>query len=156
MTAGWRPSSAASRHLLPASGEKILHIAAADARIRFRRTSTVVIFLLLSAIAYVWVPDPSTGRALMRIEGRRAVYNSATIAMATALLGTLFIGLAGFYVVSNAVRRDAQSRVGAIIAATPLRSGEYIAGKFLGNALFLATFFCGFMLVSRSEEHTSE
>jgi len=128
--------------------ERVAAIALADARIRFRRTSTVVIFLLLSAIAYVWVPDPSTGRALMRIDGRRAVYNSAAIAMATALLGTLFIGLAGFYVVSNAVRRDAQSRVGAIIAATPLRSGEYIAGKFLGNALFLATFFCGFMLVS--------
>ncbi|HYU25609.1 MAG TPA: hypothetical protein VEO74_10430, partial [Thermoanaerobaculia bacterium] len=128
--------------------ERVAAIALADARIRFRRTSTVVIFLLLSAIAYVWVPDPSTGRALMRIDGRRAVYNSAAIAMATALLGTLFIGLAGFYVVSNAVRRDAQSRVGAIIAATPLRSGEYIAGKFLGNVLFLATFFGGFMLVS--------
>src|SRR6266498_2780802 len=107
MTAGWRPSSAAVRHLLPASGEKVLRIAAADARIRFRRTSTVIVFLLLSAIAYVWVPDPSTGRALMRIDGRRAVYNSATIAMATALLGTLFIGLAGFYVVSNTVRREA-------------------------------------------------
>jgi len=127
---------------------RVAAIAAADARIRFRRTSTVVVFLLLSALAYVWVPDPATGRALMQIAGRRAVYNSAAIAMATALLGTLFVGLAGFYVVSNAVRRDAQSRVGAIIAATPLRSGEYIAGKFLGNALFLATFFGGFMLVS--------
>jgi len=134
MTAGWRPL--------------YLQIAAADARIRFRRTSTVVVFLLLSALAYVWVPDPSTGRALMRINNGRAIYNSAAIAMATALLGTLFVGLAGFYVVSNAVRHDAQSRVGAIIAATPLRSGEYIAGKFLGNVLFLSTFFGGFMLVS--------
>jgi hypothetical protein len=128
--------------------ERVAAIALADARTRFRRTSTVVVFLLLSALAYVWVPDPSTGRALMQIAGRRAVYNSAAIAMATALLGTLFIGLAGFYVVSNAVRRDAQSRVGAIIAATPLRSGEYIAGKFLGNVLFLSTFFGGYMLVA--------
>jgi len=127
---------------------RIAAIAVADARIRFRRTSTVVVFLLLSGIAYLWVPDPSTGRALMQINHSRVLYNSAAIAMATALLGTLFIGLAGFYVVSNAVRRDAQSRVGAIIAATPLHSGEYIAGKFLGNALFLSTFFCGFMLVS--------
>jgi len=87
---------------------RIAAIAGADARIRFRRTSTVVLFLLLSALAYVWVPDPATGRALMQIAGRRAVYNSAAIAMATALLGTLFVGLAGFYVVSNAVRRDAQ------------------------------------------------
>jgi len=128
--------------------ERIAAIALADARIRFRRTSTVVVFLLLSAIAYLWVPAPSTGRALMRIDNARALYNSAAIAMATAILGSLFIGLAGFYVISNAVRRDAQSRVGAIIAATPLRSGEYIAGKFLGNVLFLTTFFSGFMLVA--------
>lgn len=127
---------------------RVAAIAAADARIRFRRTSTVVVFLFLSALAYLWVPDPSTGRALMRINNARALYNSAAIAVATALLGTLFIGLAGFYVVSSAVRRDAQTRVGFIIAATPLRSGEYIAGKFLGNVLFLATFFLGFMLVA--------
>ncbi|HKS25590.1 MAG TPA: hypothetical protein VJZ76_22565 [Thermoanaerobaculia bacterium] len=128
--------------------ERIAAIALADARIRFRRTSTVVVFLLLSGLAYLWVPAPSTGRSLMIIGGARALYNSAAIAMATAILGTLFIGLAGFYVISNAVRRDAQSRVGAIIAATPLRSGEYIAGKFAGNVLFLTTFFFGFMLVS--------
>lgn len=127
---------------------RIAAIAAADARTRFRRTSTVVVFLLLSALAYVWVPDPASGRALMQVDGRRAFYNSAAIGMATALLGTLFIGLVGFYATSNAVRRDAQSRVGSIIAATPLRSGEYIAGKFLGNALFLTVFFGGFMLVS--------
>lgn len=127
---------------------RMLAIAAADARIRFRRTSTIVVFLLLSGLAYAWVPAPSTGRALMQIDGRRALYNSAAIAMATAMLAALFVGLAGFYVVSSAVRRDAQSRVGAILAATPLRSGEYIAGKFLGNVLFLATFFGGFMLVS--------
>ncbi|HUJ15394.1 MAG TPA: hypothetical protein VL284_16525 [Thermoanaerobaculia bacterium] len=48
-------------------------IASADARIRFRRVSTVVAFLILSALAYVWVPDPSTGRALMRIDGHRAL-----------------------------------------------------------------------------------
>jgi len=127
---------------------RVVAIAAADARIRFRRTSTVVLFLLLSGIAYFWVPDPSTGRALMMIAGRRAIYNSAAIAMATALLGAVFVGLAGFYVVSNAVARDARSRVGSILAATPLRSGEYIAGKFLGNVLFLTTFFGGFMLAS--------
>jgi hypothetical protein len=127
---------------------RIAAIAAADVRIRFRRTSTVVVFLLLSGLAYLWVPAPSTGRALMIVNGRRALYNSAAIAMATSLLGALFVGLAGFYVVSNAVSRDARSRVGSIIAATPLRSGEYIVGKFLGNVLFLATFFAGFMLVS--------
>ena len=127
---------------------RLAAIAAADARIRLRRTSTVVVFLLLSATAYLWVPDPSTGRALMRIGSQRALYNSAAIAMATALLGTLFVGLVGFYVVSNAVKRDAVSRCGSIIAATPVGTGEYVVGKFVGNAAFLAVFFAGYMLVS--------
>jgi len=126
----------------------MLAIARADVLIRFRRASTVVIFLILSAIAYLWVPDPSTGRALMQIGKARALYNSAAIGVATAMLGALFIGLAGFYVISNAIRRDAQTRCGSIIAATTVRSGEYIAGKFLGNALFLGVFYFGFMLVS--------
>lgn len=127
---------------------RVAAIAEADARIRFRRTSTLVAFLLLSAIAYLWVPDPSTGRALMRIAGRRALYNSAAIGMATALLGTIFVCLGGYYVISNALRRDIQSRCGFVIAATTIGDGEYVVGKFLGNVLFLSTFFAGFMLVS--------
>ena len=130
------------------SALRFLAIAKADVLIRFRRASTVVVFLILSALAYLWVPDPATGRALMQIGKARALYNSAAIGVATALLGTLFVGLAGFYVVSNAIRRDAQTRCGSIIAATTVRSGEYILGKFLGNVLFLAAFFGGFMLVS--------
>jgi hypothetical protein len=126
----------------------VFAIAKADALIRFRRLSTIIVFLILGAIAYLWVPDPKTGRALMQIGGGRALYNSAAIGVATAILGTFFVCMAGFYVVSNAIRRDAQTRCGSIIAATTMRSGEYIAGKFLGNVLFLGVFFAGFMLVS--------
>src|SRR5689334_21025396 len=130
------------------SGLRFLAIAKADVLIRFRRASTAVMFLLLSAVAYLWVPDPRSGHALMQIGKARALYNSAAIGVATAILGTLFIGLGGFYAISNAIRRDAQTRVGSIIAATTMRSGEYIVGKFLGNAVFLSVFFGGFMLVS--------
>jgi len=123
-------------------------IVRADFLIRLRRPSTVVIFLLLSATAYLWVPDPATGRALIQINGQRALYNSAAIGMATALLGTIFIGLVGFYVVSNALRRDVLSRCGYVIASTTMRGSEYIAGKFAGNVVFLSVFMLGFMITS--------
>jgi len=128
--------------------QRIAAIVRADFLIRFRRVSTVVVFLLLSALAYVWVPNPSTGRALMHIGKSRALYNSAAIGIATAMLASLFVGLIGFYVTSNAVRRDAQSRCGLVLAATPMSKLEYVVGKFAGNALFLATFTAGFMLTS--------
>lgn len=127
---------------------RLAAIVRADFLVRFRRPSTVVVLLLMSACAYLWVPDPATGRALIQVAGSRAIYNSAAIGMATAMLGTIFIGLFGFYVVSNAMRRDIQSRCGFVIASTTMRGSEYIAGKFAGNVVFLTVFMSGFMLTS--------
>jgi hypothetical protein len=131
-----------------ASLSRIGAIVSADFRIRFRRVSTVIVFLGLSAFAYVWIPAPSTGRTLIQINGQRAVYNSGALGMGTASLGMIFAGLFGYYVISNAIRRDVVTRCGVIAASTPMRSGEYLLGKFLGNLTFLATFVCGFMLSS--------
>ena len=120
----------------------------ADVLIRLRRPSTVFVFLLLSFIAYLWVPAPSTGRALMSINGHRVLYDSAAIGMATAAIGTLFIGMFGFYVISNALRRDVFSRCGYVIASTTMRGGEYIVGKFAGNLAFLIVFTLGYMITA--------
>jgi len=128
--------------------QRITAIVRADFLIRFRRLSTVIVFLLLSGFAYVWVPDAATGRTLMQINGARVLYNSAAIGMGTSMLASIFIGLFGFYVVSNAVRRDVNSRCGYVIASTTMRTGEYIIGKFLGNVVFLTTFIAGYMAAS--------
>jgi hypothetical protein len=128
--------------------ERIAAIVRADFLIRFRRLSTVIVFLLLSGFAYVWVPAASSGRTLMQINGAHVLYNSAAIGMGTSMLASMFIGLFGFYVVSNAIRRDINSRCGYVIASTTMRSGEYILGKFLGNVVFLATFIAGYMAAS--------
>jgi hypothetical protein len=124
---------------------RLAAIVRADVLIRLRRPSTAVVFLLLSAIPYLWIPAPSTGRTLVGINDARALYNSAAIGMATALLGTIFIGLAGFYVISNALRRDVLSRCGFVIASTTVRGSEYIVGKFAGNVVFLSLFTLGYM-----------
>jgi hypothetical protein len=119
-----------------------------DFLIRLRRPSTAVVFLLLSALPYLWIPAPASGRALMQIGGKRALYNSAAIGMATATLGAIFVGLFGFYVISNALKRDVLSRCGYVIASTTMRASEYIAGKFAGNVVFLTVFLLGFMATS--------
>ena len=131
--------------------ERLYRLAAvvrADFLIRLRRPSTAVVFLLLSAIPYLWIPDPATGRTLIQVGGQRALYNSAAIGMATAVLGTMFIGLAGFYVISNALKRDVVSRCGYVVASTTMRASEYIVGKFAGNVVFLSVFMAGFMVCS--------
>ncbi|HEY0368730.1 MAG TPA: hypothetical protein VGC85_03965, partial [Chthoniobacterales bacterium] len=127
---------------------RIIAIVRADFLVRFRRVSTVVVFLLLSAFAYVWIPAPSTGRTLIQINGQRAIYNSGAIGMGTASLAMMFVSLFGYYVISNAIRRDITSRCGFVAASTPMRSIEYLLGKFCGNLAFLVTFTAGFMLSS--------
>lgn len=133
---------------MSASLARVAAIVRVDFLVRFRRVSTLVVFLLLSAFAYVWIPAPSTGRALIQINGHRAIYNSGAIGMGTASLGMIFIGLFGYYVISNAIRRDVVSRCGLVAASTPMRSVEYLLGKFVGNVVFLSVFIGGFMLTS--------
>lgn len=60
----------------------------------------------------------------------------------------IFVGLFGYYVLSNTIRRDVTTRCGLVAASTPMRSGEYLLAKFIGNLAFLATFIAGFMLTS--------
>ncbi len=127
---------------------RLAAIVRADMLIRFRRLSTLVIFLLLSAMAYLWVPDPKSGRTIMAVNNARVLYNSAALGVASASLATLFVGLFGFYVISNALRRDVESRCGFVIASTTMRGREYLAGKLAGNVVFLTTFIGGFMIAA--------
>jgi hypothetical protein len=45
----------------------------------------------------------------------------------------------GFYIVKNAVDRDRQTRVGEILAGTPLTKVSYLLGKFLSNFAVLVS-----------------
>jgi hypothetical protein len=127
---------------------RIAAIVHADFLLRFRRISTVICFLLLSALAYLWIPPPSSGRALVVINDHRALNNSGAVGLATAALGMMFVGLFGYYFIANTIRRDLVTRCGIVTASTPMRSAEYLGAKFLGNLAFLFTFLGGFMLSS--------
>ena len=124
-------------HAKGSGAQRVLAIAWTDVRIRMARTSSVVVLVALCILVYVMVPDLSTGRALMKVNGHRALYNSVTIALATSSLCAVLLGMAGFYLTSNTLRRDVETRTGYVIASTPVRNSEYLAGKLLGNIAFL-------------------
>jgi hypothetical protein len=118
--------------------QRVLAIARTDVRVRMARGSSVALLVALCILAYVIVPDKSTGRALMQVNGHRALYNSATIALATSTLCALLLGMLGFYLTSTTIRRDLVTRTGFVIASTPVRNAEYLAGKLLGSIAFLS------------------
>ncbi|MEP6573378.1 MAG: hypothetical protein ABJD11_11810 [Gemmatimonadota bacterium] len=125
---------------------RIFAVVRADVLIRVRRPSSIVVFLLLCVLAYMLVPDLRTGRTVMQVNNHRVLNNSAAIALATAGLFSTLLGMLGFYLISNTVRRDITTRTGFVIAAMPVRSIEYLTGKFLGNVAFLGLVMFGCVL----------
>lgn len=108
-----------------------------DLKLRLRRPSTLWLVVALSGMAYMLIPDPATGRALMVVNGARALYTSQVIATTTAALAGFLLTFVGFYLTSNALSRELLARTGGIIAATPVSSARYLLGKWLGGAAYL-------------------
>ncbi len=129
---------------LGASLGRVGAVAATDLRVRFRRPSTLVLLALLALGAYAMVPDPRTGEGILKIGGRRALYTSAALAVATGGLLPLLLGLVGFYLGSGGVAADRRSGAGLLLAATPVRGTEYLTGKLLAGAGHLAAIALAF------------
>ncbi|HTZ98068.1 MAG TPA: hypothetical protein VMB18_16820 [Terriglobales bacterium] len=107
----------------------------ADFLERVRRYS----FLLTLAGALYLGYSVATEKMWVVIGNRyRGVYNSAWIGAIMAVSCSAFLSLIGFYVVKNSVQRDTETRVGQILAATPMRKSFYALAKTLSNFAVLA------------------
>jgi hypothetical protein len=114
----------------------LYHMVRADFLERARRYS----FLLTLAGALYLAYGVATEKVWMVIgDGYRGVYNSAWIGALTAVCCSTFLSLAGFYIVKNSVQRDTETRVGQILAATPMRKSFYALAKTISNFAVLAS-----------------
>jgi hypothetical protein len=127
-----------------------LHVLLAIARADFLERVRCYGFLITLTVA-AWgvhgaLPRRGAGYTTVSLDGHRALYGSAGAATIVALITGLFLTLAGFYLVKNAVERDRHTGVGPILAATRVGRLTYIAGKVLSNAAVLFAML-GVMLV---------
>lgn len=106
----------------------------ADFLERVRRYS----FLLSLAFAVYLGYAVHTGQIVLQFESYRGVKNSAWIGSLVALTGTVFLTFVGFYIVKNAIQRDRETRVGRILATTPMSKSFYTLSKSLSNFAVLA------------------
>ncbi|TVT49927.1 hypothetical protein FNH05_16400 [Amycolatopsis rhizosphaerae] len=114
-------------------------LALADFRERVRRPSYLAILVGAAGLACLAAPPADARWVILDAGGYRGLYNSAYLGTVTALAGGLWLTLAGFFLVRGTVDRDERSGVGALLAATPLRTSEYLGGKFLSNLLVLSS-----------------
>ena len=135
----------------------LYHMIRADFLERVRRYSFLVTLAAALFLAYgvateqVWIVVGN---------GYRGVYNSAWIGMLMTVCCSTFLSLVGFYVVKNSVQRDTDTRVGQILAATPMRKDFYTFAKTLSNFAVLACMVVVLMLAAvamqliRAEGHS--
>ena len=139
MSALAAPFRQMTRPAVPARARVLAALAGADFRERTRRPGYLVTLAVAVVLGYLALPPASSLYVVMNAGGYRGVYDSAWAGMVTALAGALWLMGGGFYVVRSAIARDQQTRVGQVLAATPLRNAGYLAGKFASNLMVLAS-----------------
>lgn len=113
----------------------LYHLVRADFLERVRRYSFLVTLAAATYLGYCC----ETGKVVIRLDTYRGVYNSAWLGCLMALVSTTFLTLIGFYIVKNSVQRDEETRVGQILATTPMTKSFYTIGKTISNFVVLAS-----------------
>jgi len=111
----------------------IYHIARADFLDRVRRYS----FLMTLGVAVYLGLATLQGTIRLQLGEYVGVFNSAWVSALMTMVAGTFLSIAGFYVVRNSVFRDEQTRVGRVLAATPMTKFAYTAAKALSNLAVL-------------------
>jgi hypothetical protein len=113
----------------------LYHMVRADFLERVRRYS----FLLTLGLAVYLGYAVYAGQVSLRLDIYRGIDNSAWVGSVVGLVTTVWLSLIGFYIVKNAIQRDRQTRVGQILASTPMSKSFYTLGKTLSNFAVLAS-----------------
>jgi hypothetical protein len=116
----------------------LFHLTRADLLERSRCYSFLITLGLTIFAAYLYLPPSSANYLTLGLGNYRGIYNAAWVGGALAVLCSALLSLPAFYLVKNAIERDEQTRVGQIIATTPLSKPLYTLGKACSNFIFLA------------------
>lgn len=116
----------------------------ADFLERVRRAS----FLLTLGFSVYLGYAVYSGQVALQMDDYHGVTNSAWLGTVMGLVSSVWVPLVGFYIVKNAIERDRQTRVGQILASTPMSKGFYTLGKTLSNLAVLAVMVLVLALVA--------
>jgi len=120
----------------------IYHLARADFYERTRRYSFLVVLGLVIFLGY----QVGIGNVGIKLGQYRGEFNSAWVGSMMALIASFFLGWFGFYVINSSIARDRETRVGQIMATTPMTRPLYAIGKWISNFVVLMTMVVILML----------
>jgi hypothetical protein len=111
-------------------------------------------FLITLAVslyaAYLFVPAQEANYTTLKIGHYVGVNNSAWSGYVTAMMTSVFLSWIGFYLVNSNIKKDIDTGLGMIIAATPITNFQYLLAKALSNFMVLMTITSIIALMSAS------
>jgi len=116
-------------------GRVLYHLVRADFLERVRRYKFLVTLAAAVYLGYACY----AGQVVIRLDEYGGVYNSAWLGCLMTLIATVFLSLIGFYIVKNAILRDEVTRVGQILATTPMTKTFYTLAKTISNFAVLGS-----------------
>ncbi|MBZ5722270.1 MAG: hypothetical protein LAO03_18010 [Acidobacteriia bacterium] len=126
-------------------GRVLYHLVKADFLERVRRYSFLLTLAGALYLAYAVLEE----KAQLQVgQGYRGIYNSAWVGALMTVTASVFLTLVGFYIVKNSLQRDVQTRVGQILATTPMRKSFYTVAKMISNFTVLAAMVVVLMLAA--------
>jgi hypothetical protein len=115
----------------------LYHLTRADLLERIRRNSFLIVLAITGCGCYLFVPPLDANYVTLAMGTTRGIYNSHWVGTMFGFFAAMFLPLFGFYLIKNTINHDRQTRVGQIIATTPISKGMYVLGKWLGNLAVL-------------------
>ncbi|MGE0640674.1 MAG: ABC transporter permease [Thermoanaerobaculia bacterium] len=124
--------------------QELAALVGTEFRLRLRSGATWVALAAFVAGFWFWLPSAdghSVNLSWRTIDGQLQTpfLTSRLVGIACGQLCGVILGLVGFYLIAGTVKGDARRGLGPILAATPLPSWTYLAGKSLAHAAYLAT-----------------
>lgn len=117
-----------------------------EVKLRSRRFSTVVILILVAALARLIIGAGSSDLSLIVINQTRTLYNSSSLALGTACLFSPLLGLLSFYLTRGRIAEDARFGIGAVIASTRISNTSFIFSRWLGAVAYLVFILTAYLI----------
>ena len=116
----------------------LFHLTRASFLERVRRDSFLIVLAIAVFAGYMFMPPYGSTYTSLVISSHRGYYNSPWVGTLYGVVSSTLLSLIGFYLVKNTVSHDYQTRVGQVIATTPILKPIYLLGKWVSNVGILA------------------
>lgn len=126
----------------------VLAAALADFRQRVRSFRFVAVLMATIGLCLLMLPAQDANYVVLDLGHARGVYGSAWVGLVFGVIGSTTLPLFGFFIVKDAIARDRDTRVGLLLAASPLGRFAYLGAKMLSNVAIFVVIMAAATLVA--------